>query len=109
MSPNRGGGAATTSASGLLLEPSLNCVLTFARLAIFRACRINTPSANLRHYDLDAASRALTAARHILLAQVPNPRGKKGKDMNAEDFRASLAEKAPREALSAPLAAGRAH
>jgi hypothetical protein len=84
-------------------------VLTFARLAIFRACRINTPSANLRHYDLDAASRALTAARHILLAQVPNPRGKKGKDMNAEDFRASLAEKAPREALSAPLAAGRAH
>jgi hypothetical protein len=43
--------------------------------------------------------------RVVFLAQVPKPCGKKGRDMNAEEFRASLSEAAPRKALSAPLAA----
>ena len=43
--------------------------------------------------------------RVLFLAQVSKPCAKKGRDMNAEDFRASLAKAAPRKALSAPLAA----
>jgi len=84
-------------------------VLTFTchpRASRFPRLSINTASANLRHCDLGAACRALAAARHISLAKVSKPCEKKA--VNAEDFRASRAEKAPREALSAPLAAGRA-
>jgi hypothetical protein len=43
--------------------------------------------------------------RVVFLAQVPRPCGKKGRDMNAEEFRASLVEAAPRKALPVPLAA----
>jgi hypothetical protein len=35
----------------------------------------------------------------------PKPCARKGRDVNAEEFRASLADAAPRKSLSAPLAA----
>jgi len=121
----RGGEATTLAGSSLFcrghklvnnLSPpqreeltTLNSRLTFTRESRnFRACRINTATANPRHYDLDPASRALAAARPIPRAGFQAPR-KKRKAMSAEKFRASLAGKALRKVLFALVAVGRAH
>ena len=90
----RGGEATTLAGSSLFcrghklvnnLSPpqreeltTLNSRLTFTRASRdFGACRINTATANPRHYDLDPASRALAAARPVPRAGFQAPRKKK--------------------------------